>query len=189
MSHGVAALTLGGVLAYALGRACYVVFYGQFRISPDEVGINQAKSIETAGLLLAAFAVAVFAMEIALACYDRGGFWWWLLGLAFQLSYVFVAAKAASLGDDAWISAAAFSLLYLGFTYLPRADEVARGRRQQFIVKLTVPAPYALGACLTLIIGGSLTVAWQYGAKAASTGAFSALPFSAIRIDPVCSPE
>jgi hypothetical protein len=49
-----------------------------------------------------------------------------------------------------------------------------------------ISAPYVLLLSLTLIAGGSLTAAWQFGIHAVHGGTFEASPFSAIRVDPVC---
>lgn len=188
MDHGIAALALAGVLAYALGRACYVVFYGQLGISPDEVGIDQARSVEAAGLLLAACAAFVLLADSANTFMRRGG-WWWPLGVALSLPYLVFAVDVISLGDDAVITTLAFGALYAGLAFLPRAIGVARGLRKPFLRHLNLPGPYALVACLTLIIGGSLTAAWQYGAQAANFGAFSAPPSAQSELIQSASPE
>jgi hypothetical protein len=185
LSNGVALLTFAGVFAYALGRVCYIAFYAAFGISPDEVGIDQARSVETAGLLLVAAVIVAAAFWLADAANERRGVRWRVLGFVALTAYVIPVTRFASLGDNVAFVLPALLVIVFGFFTLEVGLAVVAGRRETGL-RWSLNAPQLVALSIAMIASGSVVTAWQFGLHAAHAGRFEASPFSAIRIDPVC---
>ena len=129
LSHATVLLALAGVSAYALGRVCYIAFYSAFGISPDEVGIDQARSVETAGLLLVAGGIVAAAFWLNDLTNERRGIRWRALGMVALWAYILPVVRYSSLGDSWVITLTALLVNVLGFFILEVAVAVLTGRR------------------------------------------------------------